>query len=85
MTSYTPIQCDLYDYIEIACLRHYMLDIKLLDDENIRGKALTTQITNKQEFLVIEIGNEQQQIRLDKIKSITVLDKGAEYRTVKIN
>ncbi len=94
---YTPIRCDLYDYIEIACLRHYTLTIKLLDGEKIQGKAETTKIEDKQEFLIVSVKVEADQnqkeekkeekisIRLDKIKSITALDKNAEFKTVEIN
>ena len=51
--SYTPIQCQLYDYVEIACMRHYRLDIELTTGEVITGKAMTTRIKDKQEFIVI--------------------------------
>ena len=89
--TYTPIQCQLYDYIEIACLRHYTLSIKLLDGSEIRGRAETTKIENKQEFLLIKVVADQDQkeeeipVRLDKIKSITALDENAEFKTVEIN
>ncbi len=56
---YTPIQCQLYDYIEIACLRHYTLLIKLLDGSEILGKAETTKIENKQEFLITSVKADQ--------------------------
>ena len=93
--TYTPIQCQLYDYIEIACLRHYTLSIKLLDGSEIEGRAETTKIQDKQEFLIIKVAADQGQkeekkeenmpIRLDKIKSITALDENAEFKTVDIN
>lgn len=97
--SYTPIQCQLYDYIEIACLRHYKLLIKLLDGSELQGRAETTKIENKQEFMIISVEANQDQeesntkdnrkgntsIRLDKIKSITALDQNAEFKTVEIN
>ncbi len=101
-STYTPIQCQIYDYIEIACLHHYQLTIELNNGELIKGKAKTTQILEKQEFLVI--GSDQgldtskitepeknstqddtQMIRLDLIKSITVLDKNPQFETVNIN
>ena len=93
---YTPIKCYLYDYIEIACLRHYTLSIKLLDGSEIRGRADTTKIENKQEFLLVNVKvvadqnqkeekKEEIPIRLDKIKSITALDKNAEFNTIEIN
>jgi len=94
-SSYTPIQCQLYDYVEIACMRHYRLDIELMTGEIITGMALTTLIKNKQEFIVINTNidseknnhdqDSEQEIRLDLVKSITVLDENAEFATVAIN
>jgi len=89
--SYTPIQCQLYDYVEIACMRHYRLDIELTTGEVITGKAMTTRIKDKQEFIVIdanmnnEESNKEQEIRLDLVKSLTTLDDNAEFTTVAIN
>ena len=31
MNDYQPLACDLYDYLEIACLHRYRLDIELVD------------------------------------------------------
>lgn len=88
-SGYSPIQCQLYDYIEIACMRHYRLDIELTSGETLSGKALTTRIKDKQEFIVIsadsEKNHEEQEIRLDLVKSITALDDNAEFKTVVIN
>jgi len=89
--SYTPIQCQLYDYVEIACMRHYRLDIELISGEIITGKALTTRIKDKQEFIVVttdmdsEENNKEQEIRLDLVKSLTALDDNVEFTMVAIN
>lgn len=83
--NYTPIQCQIYDYIEIACMRHYMLDIELTNGEKITGKAITTKIKDKQEFIVIETENdEKQEIRLDLVNSIEPLNENAEFGRVSI-
>ncbi len=85
-THYSPIQCQIYDYIEIACMRHYLLDIELTSGETITGKAMTTKIENKQEFMVIETKNsEKQEIRLDLVNSIKPLDDNAEFGRVAIS
>ena len=90
-SNYSPIQCQLYDYIEIACMRHYRLDIKLTRGETITGKAVTTRIKDKQEFIVITVEDDseenrtEQEIRLDLVKSITALNENAEFTTVVIN
>ena len=85
-SDYSPIQCQIYDYIEIACMRHYLLDIELTSGEKISGKAMTTKIENKQEFMVIETENsEKQEIRLDLVNSIKPLDDNAEFGRVAIS
>lgn len=84
--NYSPIQCQLYDYIEIACMRHYQLDIELTSAETISGKAITTKIKDKQEFIVIETeNNEKQEIRLDLVTSIEPQDENAEFSRVAIS
>lgn len=84
--SYQPIHCNLYDCFEIACLYHYTLKIKLLDGETMMGVAQNMRIKNKQEFLLIRTEDDKlQEFRLDNIKSITAIDKNAEFNTVKIN
>ena len=83
--SYKPIQCGIYDYIEIACLRHYTLEIKSEDGESITATAINTRVIDRQEFLVFDVNGDEHQMRLDKIKSITALDTNAEFKTIQIN
>jgi len=83
---YKPIQCSRYDYIEIACMRSYTLNIELLSGETISSViARDTQVINKEEFLIVDINGSQQEIRLDKIKTLSVKNKNAEFTTVTIN
>ena len=89
-STYTPIQCQLYDYVEIACMRHYNVDIELNSGETITGKAITTKVKNKQEFIVIEIDSgsdkeKKKEIRLDLVKSIQPLNENAEFGRVSIS
>ncbi len=81
---YQPIECRLYDYIEIACMRHYDLQIKLLSGENIIGQAQTTRVAQKEEFLLIKVNSTIQEIRLDKISTLKALNNGAEFGKVTI-
>ena len=81
-TNYSPIQCEIYDYIEIACMRHYHLIIELSSGDSITGKAITTKVKDKKEFILIETdsGSDKTiEIRLDLVKSIQPLDKNAEF------
>ena len=83
--NYSPIQCQIYDYIEIACMRHYLLNIVLKSGDTINGTAITTKIKNQQEFIVINNkSNQEQAIRLDLVHSIQPLDENAEFGIVSI-
>lgn len=83
--TYKPIQCSHYDYIEIACMHHYLLDIKLVSGEVLPNAcAETTRTVDHAEFLVITLDGNEQTIRLDKIDTLSVLDKNAEFRTARI-
>ena len=81
--KYYPIDCDLHDYLEIACLYHYWLRIELTDSRCFDAKALTTcTTTDKEEFLLVEHDEDQQTIRLDHLSTITALPPGALFSTV---
>ena len=83
MNAYQPLNCDLYDYLEIACLRGYRLDIELVDGERLVAKALTTRTAStKEEFLVVEKTDGQQEIRLDQLLAVTPLDDNAQFGRV---
>ena len=88
--SYQAIQCQIYDYIEIACMRQYRLYIELKSGSSIRAKAINTQIIDKEEFLVVKLEKnfeteQTQEIRLDLIKSITALDENTDFKTIDID
>jgi len=83
--TYSPIRCDLYDYIEIACMRKYSLEVLLKTNVKIQGIAKNTRVKDKEEFIILEKDQLAFEIRLDKIKEITVLNENSEFQTVTIN
>ena len=83
MTRYQPLNCDLHDYLEIACLRGYQLDIELVDGQRLMARAVTTRTSSdKEEFLVIEQLGAQQEIRLDQLLAVTPQETNAEFGRV---
>lgn len=83
MTRYQPLNCDLHDYLEIACLRGYQLNIELVDGQRLMARAVTTRTSSdKAEFLVIEQQGAQQEIRLDQLLAITPQEANAEFGRV---
>jgi Rho-binding antiterminator len=58
MNQYT-INCELHDYLEIACLYGYRVKLTLKDQQIIEGKALDVLTTaEKREYLMIDNGLE---------------------------
>lgn len=80
MNAYQPLNCDLHDYLEIACLHGYLLDIELVDGRRFQAKARTTRTSNdKEEFLGVDTANAQQEIRLDQLSAVLPLDRNAKF------
>ncbi|SDO45029.1 Rho-binding antiterminator [Ectopseudomonas guguanensis] len=83
MDDYQPLACDLYDYLEIACLHRYRLDIELVDGARLQGQALNTETTaSKEEFLLVRTAEGEQRLRMDRLLAITPLDAGASFGRV---
>ena len=65
-------------------MHHYQLEIELIDGEHLQGLANGTTISDKKEFLVIEVDHKKQNIQLDHIKQFTALSKSAVFKTIKL-
>lgn len=82
-SDYTPLACALYDYLEIACLYRYQLDIELLDGSRLQAQALSTEtIANQGEFLLLHGSGGELRLRMDKLLAITPLDAAARFGRV---
>lgn len=80
---YVPLACDLYDYLEIACLHRYRLLIELVDGRELQAQALDTETSaSKEEFLLISNDQGEQRLRLDRLLAITPLNEGASFGRV---
>lgn len=76
------IACDLFDYIEVACLYGYEVKLKLKDDQVLTGKAINvTTSGDKREFLIIDNG-QKQQVDLTQLAYMHVLTPGAKFHDV---
>lgn len=83
MEAYRPLDCDLHDYVEIACLYRYRLQVTLLDGNIVEAEAVTTRTNpDKQEFLVLDQDSRELNIRLDQIRTIQVLTPSAKFERV---
>lgn len=79
---YEPIECDLHDHVEIACLYGYRLLIELVDGSSFKATAVTTRNTKEEEFLVLRESEAQGEVRLDQLLAITALDENAKFSRV---
>jgi len=77
--SYTPIDCVDYDFIEIACMYGYQLDV-VMHSGTITGKAITTEKNANGEYLILENDEgTRESIRADEILKLIVLDSHAKF------
>ena len=80
MNRYQPLACALYDYLEIACLHGYRLQVELVDGSCFEARALDTRTApGKEEFLILQSSDGQREVRLDRLRAITPLDPGASF------
>lgn len=83
MKTYQPLNCDLHDYLEIACLYGYTLDIELVDGQSLTARAITTRTApTREEFLDVETVDGRQEIRLDQLLAITPQDHNTRFGRV---
>lgn len=85
MTAYQPLNCDLHDFLEIACMRGYRLQVELLEGQGFVARALDMlTAASKKEFLVLQGDTGRQEIRLDRLLAITPLDAGASFGRIEL-
>jgi Rho-binding antiterminator len=77
------ISCDLHDYIEIACMHHYRVELELKGGQILDGKAVDVITSSeKREFLVIESAGQKQEIELNQLSKMTALTPNAAFKEV---
>ncbi|EIC28883.1 MULTISPECIES: Rho-binding antiterminator [Methylomicrobium] len=77
------ISCDLHDYIEVACMHNYRVELVLKGGEVIEGKALDVLTSpEKREFLVIDNGGQKQQVELTQLHKMIALTPNASFNEV---
>lgn len=77
------INCGDYDYIEIACMHGYDVQLTFKDGKTLEGKALdTTYNQNKQECMTLLVSQEKQNVVLDDLLKMKVLTAKADFDLV---
>lgn len=76
---YQSIGCADYEYIEIACMDRYIVDL-VTNTGTLEGLAVTTQTTPRGEFLLIQRHDgTQESVRVDRIQKMTVLSENRRF------
>jgi Rho-binding antiterminator len=77
------IECELHDYIEVACMYGYQVRLILKNQQTFEGKAkdIVTN-TEKREFLVIENAQGSQHVELILLEKMQVLTPNAQFKEV---
>ena len=84
-TPYQPLNCDLYDYLEMACLYQYRLLVEMVEGGQFEAKALDTRTNaQKEEFLLVELDGEKLELRIDRLLAITPLSDKAKFGRVEL-
>lgn len=80
MTAYQPLNCDVHDYLEIACMHRYRLQVELIDGRSFVARALTTRTAaSKEEFLLLARDSGQCEVRLDQLLAISPLGLNVSF------
>ncbi len=84
-TDYQPLNCDLYDYLEMACLYEYRLLIEMVEGGQFEARALNTRTNaQKEEFLLVLVDDEKVELRIDRLRAITPLNEKAKFGRVEL-
>jgi Rho-binding antiterminator len=81
------MRCDLQDYVEIACMFHYQLELELHSGKRLIGRAHDTKVEEKVEYLVLleqeanaaGVTNKEQKVVLSDLNSMKVLTRNARF------
>lgn len=82
--NYTPIDCNLYDYVEIACMYRYPVRVATTDGAIATGLAIDTLIDkDKAEYLKLAVDGEERLVRLDTLTALEPLAPNAKFGKVR--
>ncbi len=77
-----PIDCSLHDYLEVACLYRYDLEVHKKDGSTSVGKVTNTRTAEKIEYLLVTIDGELVEISMSDIARVVVLTENARFREI---
>jgi Rho-binding antiterminator len=81
--TYRPIDCTLHDHLEIACLFHYQVQLKLKNGATVTGEAQTTTTwPNRSETLAVLTKAGTEHVPLEQLSHMLILTENARFLQV---
>ena len=78
------VDCELYDYVELACVYHHRLRVRTTDGQSLEGIAVDVRADGGgKEFMVMRAPDRELLIRLDAITTMETLTEGARVGEVR--
>jgi len=71
--DYHPVDCGLYDHLEVACMHGYEVMLTLRSGKTDQGIAVTVEARGGGEFLTLEVNQNKREYRLDELRSLRVV------------
>lgn len=79
----TAIPCEIHDYIEIACLYGFEIELSMKIGMKLQGRALTTETSpEKKEWLLLDKDGVIEKIELGEITSMTAITSNPHFTTI---
>lgn len=79
------ISCASHDYVEIACLYRFEVELVFKDGAIVRGKALqTTYNVNKEECILLNTGQGNASFVLEDIATMEAITKNPHFEKVQL-
>ena len=79
----TVISCELHDFVEVACMYGYQLELTQKSGAIVTGKAVDIVSADQREWLVVDVENgEKQRFDLMTLAKMKVLTPGAKFSEV---
>lgn len=86
MNENKVLNCDLHDYVEIACMFKIEVEITLKDQSVITGLPVTTKIdSSRSECLVLLVDNQQKLIKTSLFATMRAVKQNQHFDIVDFN
>ncbi len=77
------ISCANHDYVEIACMYRFEVNLVLTNGQVARGKAVQTAYNDKrEECLILETGSGNKAIVLDQVASMEAVTNNPHFEKI---